>query len=195
MHLTVPATTFLGQADLPGEAAGLGPLDAWTSRDLARPLAASPRTRWQVTLLHPDGTAAAHATARAGPGPPGDPAACRAWLTRLRYTRAEAGPCAHGCQTPAYRPAAPASNLVRARNRTCAFPGCRRPAAACDLDHTIPWDQGGPTCLCNLAPLCRKHHRTKQAPGWTLAQPEPGTLEWTAPHGRRYTVTPSLYLC
>ena len=194
VHLTVPASTWLGLADLPGEAAGLGPLDAWTSRDLAARLAAGPGTRWHVTLLRPDGTAAAHASPRAGPGPPADPAACRAWLTRLRYTWVEAGPCAHRCGVPAYRPAAPASNVVRARNRTCAFPGCRRPAAACDLDHTIPWDQGGPTCPCNLAPLCRRHHRTKQAPGWTLTQPEPGTLEWTAPHGRRYTVRPSTYL-
>ena len=152
MHLTVPASTWLGLADLPGEAARLGPLDAWTSRDLARQLAASPRARWHVTLLHTDGTAAAHATARAGPGPPADPAACRAWLARLRYARVEAGLCAHRCGVPAYRPTAPASNVVRARNRTCAFPGCRRPAAACDLDHTIPWDQGGPTCPCNLAP-------------------------------------------
>jgi hypothetical protein len=45
------------------------------------------------------------------------------------------------------------------------------------------------------APLCRRHHRTKQAPGWTLTQPQPGTLVWTAPHGRSYTVTPSTYLC
>ncbi len=194
VHLTLPASTWLGLADLPGEVAGLGPLDAWTSRDLAARMAAGPGTRWHVTLLRPDGTAAAHACARAGPGPPGDPAGCRAWLAQLRYAWVEAGPCAHGCGVPVYRPTAPASNVVRARNRTCTFPGCRRPAAACDLDHTIPWDQGGPTCPCNLAPLCRRHHRTKQAPGWTLAQPEPGTLEWTAPHGRRYTVRPGIYV-
>ncbi len=194
VHLTLPAATFLGQADLPGEAAGLGPLDAWTSRRLANRLAASPHTRWQVTLLHPDGTAAAHATARGRPGPRAGPAACRGWITRLRYTPVSTGSCPAGCGTPGYRPAAPAANLIRARNRTCTFPGCRRPAAACDLDHTIPWDQGGPTCPCNLGPLCRKHHRTKQAPGWTLTQPEPGTLEWTTPHGRRYTVRPSTYL-
>ena len=194
VHLTLPAATFTGQAGLPGEAAGLGPLDARTSRGLAARLAASPATRWQVTLLRPDGTAAAHATARAGPGPPGNPAACRGWLTRLRWTPARTGPCAAGCGTPGYRPAAPAASLIRARNRTCAFPGCRRPAQACDLDHTTPYHHGGPTCPCNLAPLCRRHHRTKQAPGWTLTQPAPGTLEWTTPHGRRYTVTPSTYL-
>ncbi len=196
VHLTLPAASWLGLADLPGAAAGLGPLDAWTSRDLAARLAAGGTgTRWRVTLVRPDGTAAAHACARAGPGPPGDEAGRRGWLASLRFAWIEAGPCSHGCQVPAYRPPAPLSNVIRARNRTCAFPGCRRPAVACDLDHTIAWDQGGRTCPCNLAPLCRRHHRAKQAPGWTLSQPEPGVLVWTAPHGRSYTVTPSTYLC
>jgi hypothetical protein len=45
-----------------------------------------------------------------------------------------------------------------------------------------------------LSPLCRMHHRVKQARGWTLTQPEPGVPTWTAPHGRSYTVTPDPYL-
>jgi hypothetical protein len=195
VHLTMPASTWLGLADLPGEAAGTGPLDAWTSRDLAATLAArAALARWCITLTRPDGTAAAHACARAGPGPPASTAARRAWLASQKLTWLDPGRCTHGSQATGYRPPSTVCHQVRARNRTCAFPGCRRPAARCDLDHTIPWDQGGPTCPCNLAPLCRQHHRTKQAPGWTLVQPEPGTLEWTTPHGRRYTVTPSTYL-
>lgn len=46
----------------------------------------------------------------------------------------------------------------------CIFPFCTRPAHVCDADHTIPWKsdgQGGATCTCNLAPLCRTHHRIK----------------------------------
>ena len=35
------------------------------------------------------------------------------------------------------------AHLIRARSATCTAPGCRRPAARCDLDHTVPWDQGG----------------------------------------------------
>ncbi|HEX6934828.1 MAG TPA: HNH endonuclease signature motif containing protein [Streptosporangiaceae bacterium] len=195
VHLTLPAATWLALADLPGEAAGLGPLDAWTSRDLAARLAAGTGTRWHLTLLRPDGTAAAHASARTGPGPPrSGPDGWRDWLAGLRFTWITRAPCPHGSQVPAYRPPAPVRQAIRARNRTCAFPGCRRPAAASDLDHTIPYDQGGRTCPCNLAPLCRRHHKTKQAPGWKLDQPQPGVLVWTAPHGRRYTVTPSTYL-
>jgi len=194
VHLTLPASTWLGLTDLPGEAAGLGPIDAWTSRDLATRLAAGPGTRWCVTLTKPDGTAAAHACTRAGPPPPEGTAARQAWLTSHQFTWLDPGRCSHGSQARGYRPPNTICDLVRARNRTCTFPGCRRPAVACDLDHTIPYDQGGRTCPCNLAPLCRRHHRAKQAPGWQLDQPGPGTLIWTAPHGRSYTVTPEPYL-
>ena len=33
---------------------------------------------------------------------------------------------------------------VRARDRHCRFPGCRRPAMQCDLDHVIPHPAGNP---------------------------------------------------
>jgi len=39
---------------------------------------------------------------------------------------------------------------VRARDRRCRFPGCRRPAACAEIDHTTPYSQGGPTDVCNL---------------------------------------------
>jgi hypothetical protein len=77
-------------------------------------------------------------------------------------------------------------HLIEVRHRTCGFPGCRRPAAGCDLDHTVPYDQGGRTCECNLAPLCRRHHQAKQAPGWYLDQAEPGRMTWRLPSGRVY---------
>ncbi|WP_344397520.1 HNH endonuclease signature motif containing protein [Actinomadura alba] len=60
-----------------------------------------------------------------------------------------------------YRPPAGMRRLIQTRDRTCAFPTCNRRAAKCDLDHTIPYHKGGPTCPCNLAPLCRGHHLLK----------------------------------
>jgi hypothetical protein len=45
----------------------------------------------------------------------------------------------------------------------------------------------------NLAPLCRHHHRSKQAEGWRLEQPKPGVLVWRTPAGRRYITTPTVY--
>jgi len=83
--------------------------------------------------------------------------------------------------------------LIKIRDRRCGYPGCRRPAARCDDDHTIPHHQGGKTCECNLYPLCRRHHQAKQEPGWRLDQPEPGILTWTLPSGRRYTTAPEPY--
>src|SRR5690625_4395388 len=53
---------------------------------------------------------------------------------------------------------------VNLRDGTCVFPWCTRVARSCDADHMIPWKpdgRGGPTCGCNLAPLCRFHHRAK----------------------------------
>jgi len=107
------------------------------------------------------------------------------WLDR--------GECDHAWETPAYEPSAGLRHLVQIRHLTCTFPGCRRPAAQCDVDHTIAYDHGGRTCSCNLAPLCRHHHQVKQARGWALQQVTPGVMTWTTPAGRTYTTTPANY--
>lgn len=61
-----------------------------------------------------------------------------------------------------YRPGSRLSRFVQARDRTCVFPGCRRPARRTDLDHRIPWPRGS-TSADNLQCLCRHHHRAKHA--------------------------------
>ncbi len=192
VHLTLPLTTWLGWSDSPGEVHGYGPLPADTCRDLADRVASSQDARWCLTLTSQDGRAAAHACARAGPSrAPGQ--GLREWLAGLQLDRPERGICNHFRKTSAYRPGAKLGHLVKIRQRTCANPICRRPAEQCDLDHTIPWDRGGLTCECNLAPLCRRHHRCKQAPRWHLAQTEPGHLTWTTPSGRSYPAAPDVY--
>ena len=192
VNLTMPLAAWLGSSDAPGEAAGYGPLGADDCRDLAEDLAAVGKgVKWCVTLTDPDGRAVAHGCARASPGI--KPGSVRAWLAKVKLSRIECGTCTHERQTRAYRPPELMRHLVNIRQRTCAFPGCRRPAERCDLDHTTPFDQGGRTCPCNLSPLCRRHHQAKQAPGWHLTQPEPGTLVWTAPHGRTYVREPDPY--
>lgn len=67
----------------------------------------------------------------------------------------------------------------------CMFPWCTRPARACDADHVIPHGVGGVTCDCNLAPLCRRHHRLKTHTRWTYVVLEPGVFCWTTPQGYR----------
>jgi hypothetical protein len=191
INLTMPAATWLGTSDAPGEVAGLGPVDAGTCRELAHRLTAGSGTKWCVTLTDGDRRAAAHACARAGPqGPPG---ARRTWLAALKFQWLERCDCEHRRQGQAYRPSPMLRHLIKIRQRTCAHPGCRRPAEDCDLDHTIPYQQGGRTCECNLGPFCRRHHQVKQAAGWHVRQPEPGTLVWTTPSSRSYTVGPGKY--
>jgi hypothetical protein len=192
VNLTMPAESWLGGSDVPGEAAGYGTIDADTCRDLAGTLAAAGRrTRWCLTLVDRRGRAVAHGCARAGPGPPGSDRA--SWLASVQVTPIETGTCAHRRESPGYRPSPPLRHIVKVRSPRCGYPGCRRKAQRCDDDHTIPHHKGGKTCECNLYPLCRRHHRVKQSPGWHLTQPEPGILIWTLPCGRTITTTPDPY--
>ncbi len=192
VNLTMPAATWLGRSDAPGEIPGTGPADAGTCREVAAALAVTPATRWCVTVTDNKGRAIGHGCARHGPGPPGsgDPAA---WLATVKITPVETGTCTHRRETASYQPPDTLRHIIKIRSRRCGFPGCRRPAIRCDDDHTIPHHNGGKTCECNLHPLCRRHHHTKQAPGWRLGQPEPGLLIWTTPSGRKLTVTPEPY--
>ncbi len=87
---------------------------------------------------------------------------------------ADPGPC---------RPPPALAELVRARDGRCRFPGCHVSARFCDLDHVRPWPLG-PTTAANLVCLCRRHHRTKQRPGWVVRLDSLGTLWWDDPSGR-----------
>ena len=204
INLTMPLAAWAGLADAPGELAGYGPADAATCRDLAA--RAGPATRWCLTLTDSGGRAVAHACASHPPGPPrpGNPGSkgpdepggpVIRWATELarKMQLLETGPCTHARRSAGYRPPPSLAHLLRIRQRTCSYPGCRRPARRCDLDHVLAYDRGGATCECNLTPLCRRHHRAKQAPRWHLSQDQPGTLTWQLPHGRSYTVTPDPY--
>jgi len=56
---------------------------------------------------------------------------------------------------PRYTPSAKLAAFVRARDLTCRAPGCDRVAIECDLDHTIPYADGGATHASNLKCVCR----------------------------------------
>ncbi|KUH87520.1 MULTISPECIES: HNH endonuclease signature motif containing protein [unclassified Mycobacterium] len=97
------------------------------------------------------------------------------------------------CAEQGYRPSAALARFVRCRDLTCRFPGCDEPAAACQIDHTVPYP-GGPTHPSNLKLLCVFHHLLKTfwcgADGWSDRQAADGTVVWTAPNGQTYTTTP-----
>jgi hypothetical protein len=211
INLVVHAGTLFGWDTTPTEVGGWGLLDADETRALVAAASQHPATRWCLTLLGLDGTAGAHGCS---PGqhhwtpeepqdkPPGrrppDPAqvtALAAFLRGLNVTPEPIakGDCDHAAAGSRYTPSRKLAHLVRARTVTCDAPGCSAQAVHSDLDHTTPYPQG-PTCQCNLAPKCRRHHKAKQAPDWKVEQPEPDLICWTLPSGRTYTTRPTSYL-
>jgi hypothetical protein len=75
--------------------------------------------------------------------------------------------------------------------QTCVFPHCNRPASGCEHDHVIPYDHGrpdagGPSCDCNIAPVCRHHHQLKTHAGWTYSVLDTGLWLWSDPHGQQF---------
>jgi hypothetical protein len=189
--LTVPLTTQFGQdaaqdpPSEPGNVAGFGPVDPALARELATRAAAHPASRFCVTVTGADGQPIAHGCI---PGRPPGHGGSPGFTATIRPLAGE--DCDHRHQEPGYQPSRTLQHLIWARSTTCSAPGCARPAARCDLDHTVPHDQSGRTCECNLAPLCRHHHRCKQSLGWHVDQPSPGTVRWTTPAGRRYLTIP-----
>jgi hypothetical protein len=87
-------------------------------------------------------------------------------------------------------PTAEQAAFVKARDRMCVAPGCRRSARLCDLDHTLPWVKGGPTETCNLGVLCRLHHLFKHSAGCELLQLSSGVFAWKFPSRLQYVTTP-----
>jgi uncharacterized protein DUF222/HNH endonuclease len=48
---------------------------------------------------------------------------------------------------------------VEVRDRRCTYPGCSQPAERCDVDHVVPWAQGGLTTQDNGRLRCPPHNR------------------------------------
>jgi hypothetical protein len=221
MTLTVPLATVTGLADRPGELGGIGPVDPWLARDLARAAARNPKTTWCVTVTDQHGHAVGHGCARpepkaqpkrAGPGPPGftftpasrdsPPGGHGTWRLRtpgpgpdliITLESLATDPCDHRHQARGHDPGVRLKHLIQVRHATCTSPVCRRPAAQCDVEHNTPYEAGGRTCRCNTGPKCRHDHRLKQHPKWTVEQLPDGTFRWTTPSGRTYTTEPTRY--
>jgi hypothetical protein len=160
-------------ASEPGEIAGYGPIAAHIARQTAAQLAQVSTWRYAVSN---DGQLLAE-----GAIPPHLLPDLTQELVRWAAD-ATAGPDGRAH----YRPSAAQAAFVRARDKTCQAPGCRVPAHRCEIDHRIPWAHGGPTLVDNLYCVCKRHHRAKDEAGYTYRR-VPGGIEWTTPHGHRYT--------
>ncbi len=84
-----------------------------------------------------------------------------------------------------YLPPQVLRDFLLARDRTCRFPGCRRSGIKGEIDHAIPWEEGGETSPKNLGILCKRHHQLKTHGGWKLESFEDGSCEWTSPLGKK----------
>ena len=218
--LTIPEATVTGRADRPGELGGIGPVDPDLARDLAAAAARNPRSTWCVTVTDQDGHAVGHGCARPvrrrkpdghdppggprftftpteQPGPPGGYGTWRFTTGQqdlmIKIGPLPAGECDHRWEARGHDPGVMLRHLAEVRHATCTGPGCRRPAGRCDFEHSIPYEAGGRTCICNADPKCRHDHRLKQHPRWNAEQLPGGYVRWTTPSGRQHVTEPTRY--
>lgn len=116
--------------------------------------------------------------------------AADATLRRLLTDPADGQLLEYGRTT--YTPPQALADYVIARDRTCRFPTADTPARHSDIDHRVPFDQGGTTGASNNEALSRRFHLDKTLHGWHLEQPSPGVHLWTSPAGRTYRVAPEI---
>ena len=90
-----------------------------------------------------------------------------------------------------YNPPADMRRYLDARDQTCQGIGCTRRATLSEIDHTRPWNSGGPTDVDNLVHLCKPCHRLKHQSSFTTTQGPGGALTWTTPAGKTYTSAPA----
>ncbi|MQA79329.1 MAG: DUF222 domain-containing protein [Streptosporangiales bacterium] len=187
VQVTVSLDTLLGDMEAPGDLAGYGPV----TPSVARAIAERAGARFTRLVVHPDtgamlcvdpvtyGSRDELVTHAHDPPPP------------IEHSRACAGArSVDGRHPDPYRPTVRQQRAVRARDPVCTFPGCSRPAARCEIDHVTPYGDGGPTCLCNLRPGCKRHHQAKTAKVWRLEHDLDGSCTWIGPTGRGYRSAP-----
>lgn len=81
---------------------------------------------------------------------------------------------------------------LKARHKTCAFPGCDRPVSWTSPHHVEFRCHGGPTTMRNLVPLCYYHHRLVHEGGWQVVRAAdelrfiPPDRHWIATVRRRW---------
>jgi hypothetical protein len=96
----------------------------------------------------------------------------------------------YGRTTYRFPPDLAAYHLFRAVTST--GPGSTVSAFRGDIDHPVPWDDGGGTNRSNGNPCNRRWHRAKSIGGWTVTQVDDGWI-WTSPLGLIYKTSPHDY--
>jgi hypothetical protein len=187
--------TLAGLVDNPGHLNGYGPVIADIVRQVAEQSRHAP---WSFTIYDNatgdlfTGTTRVRPTPDPESEPKPEPTSSASRPRSAKHRNAFRDVTASGAFGDPNRrfPNAALARHVRARDRSCRAPGCRRSAMRADLDHTIAFQLGGRTTAGNLGPLCRFHHRAKHEGGWRLFQIRPGIFIWLSPLGKLYLVTP-----
>jgi hypothetical protein len=128
-----------------------------------------------------------------GYGPIDPEAARRIAGTATSWTRILTHPetgCRLSMGRQQYTPPADMRRYLQARDQTCQGIGCNRRATLSEIDHTQPWNTGGPTDVDNLVHLCKSCHRLKHQSSFSTSQGADGALTWTTPSGKEYTSGP-----
>lgn len=92
-----------------------------------------------------------------------------------------------------YRPPAQLRRYLEARDKTCRFPGCNRPARLCEADHLERWTDDGHTDETNMHMLSGRHHHAKDDHDWAPTRASDGSTDWRSPTGHHYLVPPATY--
>ena len=205
-NVVVPFSTATGGdlelADIPG----LGPILPATARDLLD----QANSLTQVAVDENGHVIAVSDPIRTGPSTPDQPADAaadaanpaaqcdplaglhpfndRAPLGATRWDRLSAPPVLRDLTGTAYRFPRRLRRYLQARDRTCVYPGCGRPAVMTDIDHRNPWPQGL-TSAANGQCLCRRHHRAKHAV-FTVTCDADGSIRWTTRGGWQFLRRP-----
>jgi hypothetical protein len=95
--------------------------------------------------------------------------------------------------TKTYLVPPPLADHLIALHMTSAGPHTNVPAAACDMEHNLPHDQGGRTDPDNNTPMDRRWHRAKTHADWTYVKNEDRSVTWTSPTGLTEIVYPHDY--
>ncbi|AZA11298.1 HNH endonuclease signature motif containing protein [Corynebacterium gerontici] len=69
-------------------------------------------------------------------------------------------------------------HIITMRDLHCRFPGCEVPAHACDIDHVLEFNRGGPTEVSNGQLLCRRHHNMKTERQVSCSMTPDGVVTW-----------------
>ena len=78
---------------------------------------------------------------------------------------------------------------LRALHRGCGIPGCDVGFDRCTIHHVMWWRHGG-TDLCNLLPICNRHHHLVHDQGWQLQLGPNRELTVTTPAGKVMSTGP-----